>query len=406
MDPFTDPQQGAGWITEEPWRSVCKWPGRIRKSLLNRRSGLEAGSVEYGAHAKGVRTPENLLPDPQGTGQRKILLRRKSTDHSQALRLALQIAFVVLNLWIGAEFYLFVRHYEIGAPGPAIRRPAGVEGWLPIAGLMNLKYFLLSSQIPKIHAPAMFLLMAFLAVSLIWSKSFCAWLCPIGTLSEALWKIGRKFFRRNPALPSWLDIPLRGMKYVLLALFLYAVGSMPPAAISAFMQSPYGLAADVKMLDFFRHLSQTAGLVIFALVALSIFVKNFWCRYLCPYGALMGLASILSPGKIRRNPDACIDCARCARACPALLPVDRKIVLRSLECTSCLECVAVCPAENALHMGFRKNRAISPWIMAAGITTIFLAVVMCADWTRHWESPIPDDVNRSLIPHVAELGHP
>jgi hypothetical protein len=57
-------------------------------------------------------------------------------------------------------------------------------------------------------------------------------------------------------------------------------------------------------------------------------------------------------------------------------------------------------------MGFRKNRAISPWIMAAGITTIFLAVVMCADWTGHWESPIPDDVNRSLIPHVAELGHP
>ena len=120
----------------------------------------------------------------------------------------------------------------------------------------------------------------------------------------------------------------------------------------------------------------------------------------------MGLASILSPGRIRRNPAACIDCARCAKACPALLPIDQRFVVRSLECTSCMECVAVCPAQDALHMGFGKNRAISPWILAAGITTIFLGIVIFAHWTGHWESPIQDDVNRSLIPHVTELGHP
>ena len=345
-----------------------------------------------------------VVPPPKPI--RKKLLRRAGPDRSQALRRAVQLSFFVLNAWIGIEFYLFVRYYETGGRSVWAGRPPGVEGWLPIASMMNLKVLVASGQMPRLHPAGMFLLIAFLAASWIFRKSFCGWLCPVGTASEYLWRLGRQTFGRNFRLPRKLDVGLRSLKYLLLGLFVYAVGSMSVEAIRAFLEGPYGIVDDVKMLNFFRYMGLTGGIVVALLVIASVFVQNFWCRYLCPYGALMGLASILSPGKIRRNPDACIDCARCARACPALLPVDRKIVLRSLECTSCLECVAVCPAENALHMGFRKNRAISPWIMAAGITTIFLAVVMCADWTRHWESPIPDDVNRSLIPHVAELGHP
>jgi polyferredoxin len=340
------------------------------------------------------------------TSAKKKLIRRNDADPSQALRLSFQLAFVLLNLWIGTEFYLFVRHYETGGIGPPLERPAGVEGWLPIAGLMNLKYFLLTSLMPRIHAPAMFLLLAFLLVSLLWSKSFCGWLCPVGTVSEAIWKAGRRLFRRNLRVPKWLDLPLRSLKYILLAFFLYAVGSMPPAAISAFMQGPYGLVADVKMLNFFRHLSQTAALVILGLVALSIPIQNFWCRYLCPYGALMGLVALLSPGKVRREPEACIDCAKCAKACPALLPVDKKLVVRSMECTSCMECVAVCPTQGALYVGFGRRRAVSPWLIAAGIATLFLSVVIYAQWSGHWRSPVPDELNRRLIPHAHELAHP
>ena len=95
---------------------------------------------------------------------------------------------------------------------------------------------------------------------------------------------------------------------------------MSAATISDFMHTPYGLIADVKMLNFFREMSQTAAIVLAALVVLSILVENFWCRYLCPYGALMGLVSLLSPLKIRRDPAACIDCGKCAQACPALCP--------------------------------------------------------------------------------------
>ena len=76
-------------------------------------------------------------------------------------------------------------------------RPAGAEGWLPIAGLMNTKYLFLTGRVPAIHPAAMVLFITFMLMSLLLKKAFCSWLCPIGTLSEHLWKLGRRVFGRN-----------------------------------------------------------------------------------------------------------------------------------------------------------------------------------------------------------------
>src|ERR1700734_2960776 len=132
--------------------------------------------------------------------------------------------------------------------------------------------------------------------------------------------------------------PVRGLKYLLLGFFVFIIGTMSAASIEEFMATPYGIIADVKMLNFFRDISATALIVVAALVLLSILIENFWCRYLCPYGALMGLTSLLSPLKIRRNASACINCGKCAHACPAALPVDKLIQVRSVECTACMAC--------------------------------------------------------------------
>jgi polyferredoxin len=127
---------------------------------------------------------------------------------------------------------------------------------------MNTKYFLLTGEVPQVHPAAMFLLLTFLAASFLLRKAFCSWLCPVGTLSEWLWKLGRDTFKRNFLLPRWLDIGLRSLKYILLGLFLYAVASMSATAIGQFLGSPYGLVADVKMLDFFRFMGMTAAVVV------------------------------------------------------------------------------------------------------------------------------------------------
>ena len=281
---------------------------------------------------------------------RKKLLKRAGPDRSQALRRGFQLSFLALNVWIAVQFYLFVRYYETAGRSVYATRPSGVEGWLPIASLMNLKVLLLSGEMPRLHPAGMFLLLAFLAASWIFRKSFCGWLCPVGTASEYLWKLGRQTFGRNFHLPRKLDVGLRSLKYLLLALFLFAVGSMSVDAIRAFLEGPYGIVDDVKMLNFFRFMGLAGGIVVALLVVASVFVQNFWCRYLCPYGALMGLVSLASPLRIRRDEALCIDCGKCAKACPSALPVDRLVQIKSAECIGCMECVASCPAAGALFM--------------------------------------------------------
>jgi polyferredoxin len=113
---------------------------------------------------------------------------------------------------------------------------------------------------------------------------------------------------RNFVPPRWADVPLRSLKYVLLALFAMAVASMSTDEIVTFLTGPYGIVADVKMLNLFRDAGPLTIQVCSILIILSVITKNFWCRYLCPYGALMGLAALFSLSRITRDPIACIDC--------------------------------------------------------------------------------------------------
>ena len=123
--------------------------------------------------------------------------------------------------------------------------------------------------------------------------------------------------------------------------------------------------------------------------------------------------SLASPHRIRRNAEACIDCAKCARACPSSLPVDRLASVRSAECTGCMACVSVCPAEGALVMSLpqmleskRKRQGLPAWAMAAGIALLFLGLAGFAKVTGHWNSPVPNSAYHQLIPNANSVAHP
>jgi polyferredoxin len=255
--------------------------------------------------------------------------------------------------------------------------------------LISLKYWWNTGILNTIHPSGLILFITICILGFLLKKSFCSWLCPIGTLSEGLWGMGQKLFGRNLKIPRFLDYPLRGLKYMLLAFFVYAILMMDVDALRRFIYSPYNKVADIKMYYFFAAITPFAFSVIAILVVLSVIVKNFWCRYLCPYGALLGLGSLLSPIKIKRDAQRCIDCELCTKACPASIQVHTIHTVWSDECTSCLKCVQVCPVQNTLEMRMhRTGTRISARVFGALIVGVFIGITGLAMMTGHWHNSI------------------
>ena len=349
-------------------------------------------------------TPENMTASK--TAKKKVARNRRKPV--QRWRFVIQSAFAALCIWIGVQFYFFVQAIEKADATTMISRPPGVDGFLPISSLMSLYYWFLSGNIHPYHPAGLFIISAIILMSLIFGKSFCSWLCPVGFLSEVLGDLGQKLFGRTWRVPRRLDWPLRTLKYLLLAFFVYSIFFlMNEFALRQFLDSPYNLVADVKMYYFFADISRTALIVIGALLLLSMVIRNFWCRYLCPYGALLGITSLLSPFKIKRNPVSCIDCAKCAMACPSRIKVDKVKTVISDECTSCMHCVDVCPVANTLDLRSTVSRhKVSPKVVAIGVVVVFMLATGIGMLTGHWQNDVSMHTYIENRVAIQSAGHP
>ncbi|MDX2495749.1 MAG: 4Fe-4S binding protein, partial [Desulfuromusa sp.] len=174
-----------------------------------------------------------------------------------------QAGFLTWCLYLGFRFSRFVEHFVSKGEAPFVSRPPGVEAFLPIGALVSLKNWLLNGIIDPVHPAALVLLLTFLAMALLTRKSFCSWICPVGTLSELLWRSGERLTSRRLKLWRWLDILLRSAKYLLLFFFLKLIlFGMPAQALKGFLSTPYWAFSDVKMLHFFTKPSLLSIVII------------------------------------------------------------------------------------------------------------------------------------------------
>jgi polyferredoxin len=341
--------------------------------------------------------------------EKKII--KNSEKPIQKYRLYIQLFFVAIVLWIGIDFYLFATYLESAGTTQFFERPPGVEAFLPISSMMSLYYFLLSGNIHHAHPAGFVIFIAILSVSFVFGKSFCSWICPIGFISESLGdfgeKIQKKLFKKRIQMPRILDYPLRSLKYLLLAFFANSIFlSMTAIALKYFLDSPYNIISDVKMYYFFVNISKFSLIVIAVLIILSVVFRNFWCRYLCPYGALLGFFTLLSPLKIKRNKESCIDCNLCAKACPSFIKVDKIKTVISDECSTCMSCVDVCPVENTLGLKpiVGKNKVSKKWI-AVGIIGIFFLILSIGMISGNWQNDVSKEEYLHLYKNKSSIGH-
>ncbi len=197
----------------------------------------------------------------------------------------------------------------------------------PIGAIQNVSVALVD---PSYSIPIVVIAIFFLPllVALFFGRAFCSGVCPLGAIQEVV-------VLKPVQVPRKVDRALGLLKWVYLgAAILIAV---QPAIARDFVICRYD-----PFVSFFRRTGFAHMLFLgTGFLVLGMFVGRPYCRYLCPYGALLSLCSRFSKRGVTITPDKELDCGLCAEACP-YGAIDNLRASRK-DCLYCARCYDACP---------------------------------------------------------------
>lgn len=299
-------------------------------------------------------------------------------------------------------------------PGETAADP---EAYCPMGGLQAFATYLAQNSLPcSMSSLQVMMGLALVAAVVLFSKLFCGYLCPLGTVQDIIKRLRVKFRIKSVKIAngSAIDKILRIIKYALLFLIFYM--TVEESELFCKNLDPYYAVAT----GFQGEITLWMSIVsICILVIGSLAVDMFWCRYLCPLGAisnslkfwvwigvLFGVyfaANVIGAGipwavllgafciigyllevfnakpkyqilHVLKNESACNNCGLCQKMCP--YHIDLRTFhngkINHVDCTLCGECVAAC-ANKALNVGIKENkvgkfRKVVPALLAVALT--------------------------------------
>ncbi len=288
--------------------------------------------------------------------------------------------YSILGLFLILFTIFSINHFVLGG-GEA----ASVDALCPFGGFESLyTYLKTGSFVPRIMISSIILAIGILLTVFIFKRGFCGWICPFGTVQELFNKITKKKYE----LPAQVDKYARYIKYIVLIVILVGTavtGTLVFRGYDPFMTFFHfgkGLLWDFSADEAADH--ATAYVVTILVLFGAIFINRFWCRYLCPLGAVTAIFSKLGFASIKRDSKKCIDCGICDKGCPVKVKVSNVQKVKSAECIDCTTCVSSCP-KSALSINLFKEQ-ISIKKYALGLLFIFLAVIGTTKTAGVWKS--------------------
>lgn len=290
------------------------------------------------------------------------------------------------------------------------------EAYCPFGGLMTLgSKAWLGSLSCSMSATQLFMGVALVVGIILFGKLFCGYICPIGTVIEHLRKLAAKIGLKTITLKGWLDRALRVFKYLIL--YFTAYYSITSSELFCKKFDPYYGVTSGFDVDTVLGWSLSA---LFIVLVVSVFIRNFWCKYLCPLSAVSNIAANvlvsapilvvyfilrwagvdlhvawllgalalsgaateifrykfygLTPFRIKVNESQCTSCALCDQKCPQGIEVHKYETVGHPDCTLCMDCVKTCPTKGAIHF-WKWNKT---WIPPVIIAVLFVLALLFA----------------------------
>ncbi|MBN1630928.1 MAG: 4Fe-4S binding protein [Thermoleophilia bacterium] len=289
----------------------------------------------------------------------------------------------------------------------------------PFGGVANIYTYLADGgYVAKLHSAVFVMLLALVIGLVLTGKSFCGWICPLGSVQQALGWIGQRLWpRAYNRLPRWLERILHYLKWLVLVWVLVQTARTGRLIFQDW--DPY-----YNLYHIWTDEIAISGYVVTGLTLVAaLFVPRAFCRFACPLGAFNGIFNWFSFIGIKRDAKTCTDCGLCSKVCPVNIDICASDTIRSIECMRCLKCVDACPqnsrAGNTLKLhtwfsgvgrlrgaeaaaftpdsgaapgaaqgaaaGRTRRRSVSTWLFAGVAITAFVIPILVTNLTGDFE---------------------
>jgi Polyferredoxin len=218
--------------------------------------------------------------------------------------------------------------------------------------------------------PQLLAMVIIFIITIVLGRFFCGWLCTFGAMNDFIYMISKKAFKTKFKVGEKVDSILKYLKYVILLFIIVVIWTSDSKEFDSY--NPWDAFPQVSNISGAITI-HAGGFILLAIIAVgAVFIERFFCRYLCPLGAVFAILSKVSILKIKKFRDKCGPCRICTNNCSMGIKLYKVDKVSGGECINCFNCIDVYAKKNAQVniLGENVNSLLPSVIAIAAFTGI------------------------------------